>query len=110
MIIGRKELVFYETAHGKFPFEIWLEGLKDRKARAIIRTRLDRLERGNAGKGSPVGLGVFELKIHYGPGYRAYFGQDGVTLVVLLCGGDKSTQKQDILKAKEYWADYQVRK
>ena len=56
-----------------------------------------------------VGEGVYELRIDYGPGYRVYFGQVGTTIVLLLCGGDKSTQAADIRKAKEYWTDYEKR-
>ncbi len=110
MISSKKELLIYETTAGKTPFEEWLDDLKDRKARAIIRTKLDRLEYGNAGKYEPVGNGVYELKIHFGAGYRVYFGEDGKTLIVLIWGGDKSTQERDIQKAKDYWTDYRTRK
>ena len=105
-----KEIRLYQTSTGKSPYELWLEGLKDAKARYIIRTRIDRLAYGLPGKCEPVGQGVFELKIYYGPGYRIYFGQDGQMIVVLLCGGDKSTQSQDIGQAKLYWQDYKRRK
>lgn len=106
-----KELVLYQTPSGKYPFEEWLEDLKDRNARYIIRARLDKLTYyGHAGRCEPVGEGVVELKIFYGPGYRVYFSEQGKTVVLLLCGGDKSTQKKDIRKAKEYWADYINRK
>lgn len=104
-----KKLFIYETKEGNAPFERWLENLKDRKARAVIRARLDRLEYGNAGRYESVGSGVYELKIYFGPGYRVYFGEDGKVVVILLWGGDKSTQKKDIKKAREYWADYKVR-
>lgn len=110
MISLKRELVSYQTEKGRTPFEEWLEGLRDRKGRAVIRMRLDRLEYGNPGECGPVGGGVFELKIHYGPGYRLYFGQDGGTFIILLCGGDKNTQQKDILIAKEYWVDYKVKK
>ena len=96
----------YLTATGKSPFSEWLDGLRDRQARAIIRKRINRLRKGNLGDSKPVGDGVFELKIDFGPGYRTYFGQDGETIVVLLCGGDKRSQDSDIRKAKEYWKDY----
>ncbi|MEG4090340.1 type II toxin-antitoxin system RelE/ParE family toxin [Microcoleus sp. Pol12B4] len=72
----------------------------------IIEQRLDRVRLGNLGNSKSVGEGVCELKIDFGPGYRVYFGQLGSTIVLLLCGGDKSTQEQDIRKAKEYWKEY----
>jgi putative addiction module killer protein len=83
--------------------------LRDTKARNKIQLRLDRVKLGNLGDYRSVGEGVFEFRIDYGPGYRIYFGQVGLTIVLLLCGGDKSTQEQDIRKAKEYWADYERR-
>ena len=83
--------------------------LRDPKARLKIEVRLERVELGNLGDHQSVGEGVFELRIDYGPGYRVYFGQAGRTIVLLLCGGDKSRQQQDIRKAKEYWADYENR-
>ena len=76
------------------------------KAITKIEARLRRLENGNLGDYRSVGEGVFELRIDYGPGYRVYFGQVGSTIVLLLCGGDKSTQDQDISTAKRYWANY----
>lgn len=81
-------------------FDAWLRKLHDRQAVARIQARLDRLALGNFGIVSPVGAGVSELKIDYGPGYRVYFMQRGPVLIVLLCGGDKSTQKKDIKQAK----------
>ena len=110
MTIPQKKLLLYRALTGKAPFEEWLEDLKNRKARAVIRTRLDRVEQGNAGECKAVGSGVYELKIRFGPGYRVYFGEDGKILVVLLLGGDKSTQDRDIKKAVEYWEDYKIRK
>jgi putative addiction module killer protein len=71
-----------------------------------IRKRLNRVRLGNLGDIEAVGGGVKELKIHFGPGYRVYFAEDGKTVVVLLCGGDKSSQAEDIRRAREYWADY----
>jgi putative addiction module killer protein len=82
-------------------FRIWLEGLRDRRAAAKIAARLARLELGNFGDVEPVGEGVSELRIHYGPGYRAYLSQRGKVLVVMLCGGDKSSQDRDVKRAKE---------
>jgi len=107
--IGR-ELWLYENPHGASPFHDWLTDLKDRKARFIIRARLDRLAYGHAGNCEPVGQGVFELKIYYGPGYRIYFGEENQRIVVLLCGGDKGTQNRDILQAQQYWQDFKRRR
>ena len=81
-------------------FSRWFESLKDRRAKARIQARIDRVETGNLGDSKPVGEGVSELRIHYGPGYRVYFVQRGTTIVILLSGGDKSNQKSDISKAK----------
>ena len=103
------EIEYYITPDDKTPFLKWLESLRDIKARAKIRTRLDRVQVGNLGDHRPVGKGVWELKIDYGPGYRVYFGKIGSSVILLLCGGDKSTQQQDISKAQEYWADYERR-
>jgi putative addiction module killer protein len=81
-------------------FDRWLSGLRDRRAVARIAARLDRLAAGNPGDAQPVGEGISELRINYGPGYRVYFIQKGQVLIVLLCGGDKSTQDRDIRQAK----------
>lgn len=82
-------------------FKKWFNGLRDARAKARIQARIDRIEIGNFGDVAPVGEGVSELRIFYGPGYRVYFVQQGAVLVVLLAGGDKSTQASDIVKAKE---------
>ena len=74
-----------------------------------IKERLKRVSLGNLGDYKPVGEGVFELRIDYGSGYRLYFGQIGSTIILLLCGGDKSSQNRDLNKAKEYWRDYAQR-
>lgn len=81
-------------------FRTWRTKLKDEKARALIALRLDRLTYGHAGDVKPVAQGINELRIHYGPGYRIYFYRRGNTIIVLLCGGDKSTQDKDIKAAK----------
>jgi putative addiction module killer protein len=96
----------YVTEKGKCPFDDWFGRLKDIKSHMVIDARLTRLRQGQMGTFRSVGHGVKELKIDYGPGYRVYFGEDGDTLVVLLCGGDKGSQGRDIKKAQEYWADY----
>ena len=81
-------------------FSEWLRDLKDRQGRARIVSRLDRLEDGNPGNSRSVGEGVVELEIDVGPGYRVYYIQRGEVLIILLCGGDKSTQTRDIERAK----------
>jgi putative addiction module killer protein len=101
-----RDIKEYLTASGKSPFSEWLLKLRDQLARAIIRKRINRLRKGNFGDSKPVGDGVSELKIDFGPGYRVYFGHDGETIIVLLCGGDKGSQDADIKKAKDYWKDY----
>ena len=81
-------------------FSTWLAGLRDERARARILKRMDRAKAGNLGDVAPVGGGVSEMRIFYGPGYRLYFVQRGNTVIVLLCGGDKSTQDADVEQAK----------
>ena len=104
-----KELHIYVMEDGRAPFSDWLASLHDLKARSKIRVRLDRVSLGNLGNCHGVGDGVQELRIDYGPGYRVYFGQVGSAIVLLLCGGDKSTQAKDIEQAKRYWSEYRRR-
>ncbi|MEO5658982.1 MAG: type II toxin-antitoxin system RelE/ParE family toxin [Polaromonas sp.] len=80
-------------------FDAWLSGLKDRQAVVRIQVRIDRAERGNFGDVEPVAEGLSEMRIDYGPGYRVYFIQRGLELVILLAGGDKATQAKDIKTA-----------
>ena len=82
-------------------FAAWFANLRDREARARITVRIRRLSLGNPGDVKPVGSGVSEMRIDYGPGYRVYFIRRGDTVVVLLCGGDKRTQDRDIARARE---------
>ena len=82
-------------------FASWLDGLKDRKTRARILDRLDRLAGGNFGDCAPVGKGVAKLRLHFGPGYRIYYLRQGDIIVVLLCGGDKASQAKDIKRAQK---------
>ncbi|MDT8428291.1 MAG: type II toxin-antitoxin system RelE/ParE family toxin [Pseudomonadales bacterium] len=86
-------------------FSKWFKSLKDRRARVRIQIRIDRLEMGHYGDVEPVGEGVSELRIFYGPGYRVYFVERGPVVVILLMGGDKTTQQADIAKAKELAKD-----
>ena len=87
-------------------FRKWRIKLKDQRARALIASRLDRLAFGNPGDVSPVGEGISELRIDYGPGYRVYFVQRGNRIILLLCGGDKRTQERDIKAAKRLAAEW----
>ena len=81
-------------------FQRWISRLRDRQALNRINIRLVRVRQGNFGDSEPVGEGVSEMRIDYGPGYRIYFIREGMTVVVLLCGGDKDTQQRDISRAK----------
>lgn len=92
-------LSVYETEDGKCPFQDWFDRL-DAKAAVKVTTALARIELGNFGDVKPVGQGVSERRIPFGPGYRIYFGQDGNELVILLCGGSKKRQSKDIDTAK----------
>jgi len=98
----------YTKADGTSPFGAWFAALSSEAAAKVVRAKA-RLQ-GGTGDVEPVGEGVSEFRIHWGPGYRVYFAQDGLKLVILLTGGDKSTQDKDIATAKKYWADYKTRK
>jgi putative addiction module killer protein len=87
-------------------FSKWIDSNKDKRAAAIIRARLNRIRLGNFGDSKSVGGGVEELRIDFGPGYRVYFGRDGKSVVILLCGGSKQTQSKDIHAAQVLWKDY----
>ena len=109
MEVQPRDIRRYITPDGRNPFAEWLSSLRDLNAVVKIEQRLDRVRLGNLGNSKSVGEGVCELKIDFGPGYRVYFGQFGSTIVLVLCGGDKSSQEQDIRKAKEYWKEYEER-
>jgi putative addiction module killer protein len=99
----------YMTADGHEPFMEWLTRLKDHNAIVAVDKRIGRIRLGNLGDHKHIGDGVNELRIHHGPGYRLYFGRDGEAVVILLCGGDKGSQRRDMAKAKSYWDDYRSR-
>ena len=84
-------------------FQKWMQKLKDFRAKVHILSRLTQVEGGNLGDFKSVGNGVLEMRINYGPGYRLYFAKDGESIILLLIGGEKSTQNQDIIKAKNIW-------
>jgi len=103
------EIRYYVTRDGKAVFVDWMKKLGDRQARDRIHKRIDRLSLGNTGDTKSVGHGVYELRIHYGPGYRIYYGRSGKQVILLLCGGDKTTQQNDVIRAIKYWKDYRRR-
>ena len=86
-------------------FSAWIDGLKDQKGRARILSRVVAAGCGNFGDCGSVGDGIYEMRIHYGPGYRVYFVQEGIHIYLLIAGGDKNSQKQDIKQAKALWKD-----
>ena len=100
------EIRKYQLEDGEFPFDLWMQRLRDVRAKARILVRLKRVERGNFGDSRPVGESVNELRISEGQGYRVYYGREGDEVVILLCGGNKSSQNKDIQLAKEYWRNY----
>ena len=103
------ELVYYREENGRSPFIDWLTALRDKLAKARIAARLRQIESGNFGDAKAVGEGVTELRIHIGAGYRVYCGRHGQDWVILLCGGNKSSQPRDIVRAKAYWEDWKGR-
>jgi putative addiction module killer protein len=106
MEVIAREIVMLEVDDGKVPFEKWIDSIKDRSYRRAVDVRLMRVADGNFGDHKSVGKGVYELKIARGPGLRVYYGLDGEQVVVLIGGGDKSTQSQDISTAQKHWRAY----
>jgi putative addiction module killer protein len=103
------EVFQYETSAGKIPFLEWMRSLRDETVRIRLRVRISGMKFGQFGDHKSVGDGIFELRCHFGPGYRIYFAFQENKLIMLLCGGDKSTQVKDIQVAKKYWEDYKWR-
>jgi putative addiction module killer protein len=97
------KVLIYRSADGREPFAEWFESIRDPSNQDRIDVRLRRMELGNLGDHRAVGEGVCELRLHFGPGYRVYFAREGDTVILLLLGGDKSSQTKDIAKAQEYW-------
>lgn len=102
--------VLHYVVDGRDRFGEWLDSLPDVLGQTAIIRRLVRVENGNFGDHCSVGGGVWELRIHCGPGYRVYYGEDGPVIVLLICGGDKGTQRKDIRKAQRLWAERGGRK
>jgi len=103
----RYTLKHYLTEEGSDVIIEWLRGLDDRQAVSRVIRRLDRMRFGNFGDHKPAGEGVWELREHYGPGYRVYYCFDGAAIILLLAGGDKGTQTEDIKTARRRKADYE---
>ncbi len=103
------DLIVYQQDRGQRPFETWLENLRDTRAQTRIVRRIRQVQAGTFGDCKPVGEGVLELRIDVGAGYRVYCGRHGAIWVILLLGGDKSSQDRDIERAKEFWADWRRR-
>jgi putative addiction module killer protein len=101
-----KTVIAYADKSGNEPFTKWLDSLKDARSRRRVLARLRRIEQGHYSDCKRLQDGVFELRLFFGPGYRVYFGEDGDTIVVLLCGGDKRSQDKDIQAATRYWMNY----
>lgn len=99
----------YVAPNGKQPFAEWFHTLRDIRTQARVEARLRRLSLGLLGDHRSVGGGVFELRLDFGPGFRIYFARLEHTIILLLCGGDKSTQHRDIEQAKAHLADYKER-
>ena len=103
------ETLRYQREDGREPFTEWLNTVRDKVAQARIRVRLRQLQAGNFGDCVPVGEGVMELRVHVGAGYRVYCARHGKAIVLLLCGGDKSSQAADIKRAKDLWSEWKRR-
>ncbi len=99
-------VVEYETPDGRCPFKKWIDRFKDLQTKARIYRHVRSLSLGLFNNCKSVGEGVHELKIDFGAGYRVYFGNEGGTIVILLCGGNKRTQDKDIKLAQKYWTEY----
>ena len=103
------ELIYYRDENGRSPFIEWITTLRDKIAKTRIAARLRQIESSNFGDAKPVGEGVTELRIDVGAGYRVYCGRRGLSWVILLCGGDKSSQSKDIARAKALWNEWKRR-
>lgn len=106
---SKKTIEIYVDDNGKSPFQNWLETL-DKSCLTRVQNRIIRMELGNYGDCKNIGDGINELRLHFGSGYRIYFGEFQNKLIILLCGGDKSTQDSDITKAKQCWNIFLSRK
>ncbi len=110
MRVETQDVREYAAPSGRIPFREWLRSLRDVRARAIIRVRLNRVRLGNFGDCLSIGGGIQELRVDFGPGYRVYLAMPDNRTVVILCGGEKKTQSKDIDAARSRWADYKARR
>ncbi len=109
-MIRRRTAIYFKDLQSKSePAREWLESLRDRVAQAAIYVRIARAESGNFGDHKSVGDGVLEMRVAVGPGYRLYYAFDGQDVILLLVGGDKSTQSKDVRKAKEFWQNHKAK-
>jgi putative addiction module killer protein len=103
------DLIVYQQSTGQRPFDKWFDSLRDERAHSRIARRIRQVQNGTLGDCKPVGEGILELRVDVGAGYRIYCGRHGASWIILLCGGDKSSQDKDIERAKELWADWKRR-
>ncbi len=101
-----REIKKLELRNGLVPFDVWFDSLRDKRMQVAVDARLARVRAGNFGDCKSVGGGAFELRIAFGPGLRVYYGLHGQKIVVLLGGGDKSSQARDIRRAQELWQQF----
>lgn len=107
--MNKRELIVYETSSGVKPFDVWYDSIKDPVMRFRISSRVNRIRTGNLGDKKSLEGGVCELRLQYGPGYRIYYSELDNIVLLLLCGGNKSSQSRDIKKAVEFLKDYMER-
>jgi putative addiction module killer protein len=100
------EVLKYKSTSGKEPFGDWINSIKDTTTSIRIEKRIELIRNGNFGDYKYLENGIYELRFHFGSGYRVYYAKDGNKIIILLCGGDKSTQTKDIVRAKKYYKDY----
>jgi putative addiction module killer protein len=105
MDVTRRKIKIFQDSNGNEPFTKWIKTVST-PTRARVFAKLDRVETGNLGDCRFIGEGVSEFRLHFGPGYRIYYGEFDNTIILLPCGGDKSTQAKDVKKAKKYWNEY----
>lgn len=103
-MLSTHKIILYKNHKGEEPFSLWIESL-DRSVRTRIKARLNRLECGNLGEWRRIGQGLFEIRVHFGAGYRIYFSLRRDAIILLLCAGDKASQEKDIALAQKYLQD-----